>query len=259
MHRLPAETERLTVRRAGLTGRCRSRRPRRPAQPRTRLRETLPAAAPRCPAISRRCQRSSVAGVTKSVGPRDRGSSRDRAASTTRSAGSSLGRATCRRSTATWWRRTSRSTSSAPSSRASWVSICNTWRNSRVTNDALMTSEPDSRRKASPRKDAHVRPPASICEPHKCSRAVVKSPAATATSPSRSFLADRSPQPAGVAGVGGGQPLRRVQTGLVALSGSAKVPGCGRDVPEGRAWMTAPVLPPRARRTCRRVARFDAC
>jgi hypothetical protein len=38
-----------------------------------------------------------------------------------------------------WQSRTWSSTSLASSSRASWVNICSTWRNSRYTNDALMT------------------------------------------------------------------------------------------------------------------------
>src|SRR5262249_43666394 len=50
-----------------------------------------------------------------------RGSSRDNAANTTRSAGCSLARRTCRRSTATSCRNTSSSTSLAPPSRASCV------------------------------------------------------------------------------------------------------------------------------------------
>src|SRR6266508_2902117 len=93
-----------------------------------------------CRAISARCQRSRVAGVTKNADQRGRGSSRDKAASTTRSAGSRAGRCTCRRSTAIWWRSTNSSTSLAPPSRASWVNICSTWRSSRYTNEALMAS-----------------------------------------------------------------------------------------------------------------------
>jgi hypothetical protein len=46
----------------------------------------------------------------------------------------------------TWWRRTSSSRSLAPSSRASWVNVCSTWRSNRYTNDAPMTLQPDSRR-----------------------------------------------------------------------------------------------------------------
>jgi hypothetical protein len=84
-----------------------------------------------CRVTSSRCQRSSVAGVTKNVDQRGRGSSRASTASTTRSAGWRSGRCTWRRGTATWCQGTSISTSLAPPSRASWDNICKTWRSSR--------------------------------------------------------------------------------------------------------------------------------
>ncbi len=64
------------------------------------------------PAASLRCQASSVAGVTgKTSLQHPRGTSRASAASQARSAGSYRTRATCRRSTAFSWRRTSNSAS----------------------------------------------------------------------------------------------------------------------------------------------------
>ena len=55
---------------------------------------------------SSRCQRSSVAGVTKNDGHARRGSVRLNAASSARSSGRSCGRVTWRPSTCSWWRRT---------------------------------------------------------------------------------------------------------------------------------------------------------
>jgi len=68
---------------------------------------------------SRRCQRSSVPGVTSRPIGIDAGSRRAKAASTARSAQSSLGRGFCRRSTATSWRSTSISASFDAADRAS--------------------------------------------------------------------------------------------------------------------------------------------
>src|SRR4051812_11897827 len=90
-------------------------------------------------ARSWRCQRKSAAEVAKKTDQRARGSSRDRAASTTRSAGCSWARWICRRRTATSCRSTSSSMSLAPSSRASWVNICRICRSSWSTSEALMT------------------------------------------------------------------------------------------------------------------------
>ena len=58
-----------------------------------------------------RCQRSRVAGVTRKVLQRSRLRRRARLASTARSVGEYRGRATWRRSTASWWRSTAISTS----------------------------------------------------------------------------------------------------------------------------------------------------
>jgi hypothetical protein len=57
-------------------------------------------------ATRRRCQRSRVSGLTKKQDQRDRGRMRLIAASSARSAGSSLGRGVWRCNTASWWRRT---------------------------------------------------------------------------------------------------------------------------------------------------------
>jgi hypothetical protein len=57
--------------------------------------------------------RRSVVGVTKKLLQRSLGSNRDKAAGSTRSAGSSLGLPAWRCSTASWWRRTRSSTSFA--------------------------------------------------------------------------------------------------------------------------------------------------
>jgi hypothetical protein len=69
------------------------------------------------PATRRRCQPSN--GVANKHDQRARGSTRLAAASSARSAGSSLGAGVCRRSTATWWRSTRISRSLAASPRAS--------------------------------------------------------------------------------------------------------------------------------------------
>lgn len=61
--------------------------------------------------MSRRCQASSVSEVTKNTLHRARGSSRLAAARKARSAGTSAGRETCRRSTASSWRSTTISSS----------------------------------------------------------------------------------------------------------------------------------------------------
>src|SRR5207247_720409 len=57
-------------------------------------------------ATSSRCQRTSVAGETKSVDQAERGNERLNAANSTRSAGRGRGRATRRRKTCSWWRST---------------------------------------------------------------------------------------------------------------------------------------------------------
>ena len=119
-----------------------------------------------CRASSWRCQRSRVAGVTKNADQRSRGSSRDRAASTTRSSGRSSGRCTCRRRTATWWRSTSSSTSLAPPSRASWVNICRICRMSRYTSEALMAGSSPSL-DGWPRTNPHVNAAGRVREPHR--------------------------------------------------------------------------------------------
>jgi len=66
--------------------------------------------------------RSSVSGLTNKHDQRDLGSTRLTAASSARSAGSSLGRGSWRRSTVSWWRSTSSSKSLAASPRASSTS-----------------------------------------------------------------------------------------------------------------------------------------
>src|SRR4029453_10290764 len=70
----------------------------------------------------RRCQRSSVPGLTKKHDQRARGRTRLIAASRARSVGSSLGRGIWRRSTPSWWRSTRSSKSLAASPRASVAS-----------------------------------------------------------------------------------------------------------------------------------------
>ena len=110
-----------------------------------------------------------AAGVTKNADQRRRGSRRDSAASTTRSAGCSSGRWTWRRSTATSWRRTRSSTSLAPPSRASWVSICRIWRSRRYTSEALMDRSSNSSRPAT-RTKPHRTTPHRIAEPHTVKR-----------------------------------------------------------------------------------------
>lgn len=79
------------------------------------------------PATSRRCHRSDVAGVTMRQARRDFGRSRDRAASTARSAQSSRGRGLIRCGTAISWRSASISASLEAELRASSVSQDNAW------------------------------------------------------------------------------------------------------------------------------------
>jgi hypothetical protein len=72
-----------------------------------------------CQRTSRLCQRSRVPGLTSRAARCGPGSSRAKAASTARSAQSSLGLGCCRRSTASSWRSTSSSASFDAGERAS--------------------------------------------------------------------------------------------------------------------------------------------
>ena len=83
----------------------------------------------RRPRTRSRCQRSSVSGRTNDPRRLRRGSSRASPASTARSAQSSRGRVTGRRSTATSWRSINSSASFAAELRASSVSHPITWQN----------------------------------------------------------------------------------------------------------------------------------
>src|SRR6266540_5790559 len=100
-------------------------------------------------ATRRRCQRSSVSGLTRKHDQRERGRVRLSAASGARSAGWSLGRDTCRRSTASWWRSTRISRSLAVSPRASRTS---SWMQRQSVREASfdstqVASEPAQRRR----------------------------------------------------------------------------------------------------------------
>jgi hypothetical protein len=75
-------------------------------------------------ATRRRCQPSSVSGLTRKQDHTDLGSMRLTAASSARSAGSNRGREIWRRRTLSWWRSTRISRSLAASPRASSTSAC---------------------------------------------------------------------------------------------------------------------------------------
>jgi hypothetical protein len=98
----------------------------------------LPTSRPRS-----RCQRSKVSGLTRKQDQRDRGIVRLTAASKARSAGSSLGRGTCRRGTVSWWRSTRSSRSFVASPR---VSSASSWMERQSVREASLGSTQDSLR-----------------------------------------------------------------------------------------------------------------
>ena len=96
-------------------------------------------------ATSSRCQRSSVAGVTKNDAHARRGNARLNAASSARSAGRSCERATWRWSSCCWWRSTRISISFARSDRIRSRSNSSSRRNAQYRSDNTVPRERPTR------------------------------------------------------------------------------------------------------------------
>jgi hypothetical protein len=101
-------------------------------------------------ATSRRCQRSSVSGLTPKLAQAARGSERLSAASNARSAPVSVGRAACRRRIPSSWRRTRISSSFERRGRASNQTNANRSRTTRYTNDQSKQASLEHDQRAEP-------------------------------------------------------------------------------------------------------------